>query len=43
MTTKGDKISVKSFYDGMVKRGSKSFSTMRNWNSWAPTKVSFFV
>ena len=42
MATKGDKISVKSFYDGMVKRGSKSFSTMRNWNSWAPTKVSFF-
>ena len=43
MATKGDKISVKSFYDGMVKRGSKSFSTTRNWNSWAPTKVSFFV
>ena len=43
MATKGDKISVKSFYDGMVKRGSKPFSTTRNWNSWAPTKVSFFV
>ena len=41
--SRGGKFLVKSFYNGMVQRGSKSFSTTLIWNSWAPAKVSFFV
>ena len=43
MSREGGRFLVKSFYDGMVQRGSDSFLTRLIWNSWAPTKVSFCV
>ena len=39
--TKGNKFSVKSFYQEMVRRGLESSPTMLNWNSEAPTKRLF--
>ena len=42
MATKCGKFSIKSFYDGMVQRGSESFPTTLIC-FWARIKVSFFI